>query len=115
MTDYHNRPVMSVRIDADLKEFALAEAKRPGVTLGAVVDEALADLRTKRAQVNHVVDPVVDPVVDRTPPRARSRQPREAPAPAAVFVAADPDQPQPAARRHAVTCKCGMCRPDGGK
>jgi hypothetical protein len=54
-TDYHKRPVMSVRVDAGLKEFADTEAKRPGMTLGGVVDEALADLRAKRA-VNHVVD-----------------------------------------------------------
>ena len=49
MTDYHTRPVLSVRVKADLKEFAQDEAKRPGMTLGAVVDEALADLRAKRA------------------------------------------------------------------
>ena len=54
-TDYHARPVLSVRVDADLKEFAVAEAKRPGMTLGGVVGEALADLRAKRT-VNHVVD-----------------------------------------------------------
>lgn len=55
MTDYHKRPVLSVRIDPDLKAFAAAEAERPGMTLGSVVDEALADLRAKR-EVNHLVN-----------------------------------------------------------
>lgn len=53
--DYHNRPVLSVRVDADLKAFAVAEAKRTGMTLGDVVGEALADLRAKRT-VNHGPD-----------------------------------------------------------
>ena len=105
MTDYHKSPVLSVRIDADLKAFALAEADRPGVTLGAVVNEALADLRAKRRQVNHVVNP----------PR-RARKSREAPAPvrpeaalATPFVAAEPDQSQRPA--HKLNCSCLMCKP----
>jgi hypothetical protein len=56
MTDYHTRPVLSVRIDATLKEFAVAEGKRPGMTLGSVVDEALADLRAKREIVGYLID-----------------------------------------------------------
>jgi hypothetical protein len=86
VTDYHTRPVLSARIDGDLKAWALAEAKRPGLTLGAVLDEALADLRAKREQVDHVVD--------QPPPRARARKPREDTAPAVSFVAASPEQPQ---------------------
>ena len=51
-TEAPDRYHTPVRLPHDAaKEFALAEAKRPGVTLGAVVNEALADLRTKRAQV----------------------------------------------------------------
>ena len=72
MTDYHTRPVMSVRVDADLKEFAVTEAKRPGMTLGAVVDEALADLRAKRT-VNHVVDHAAAAGEDEQPEPARKK------------------------------------------
>ena len=68
-TDYHQRPVLSVRVDADLKEFAVAEAKRPGMTLGDVVGDALADLRAKRT-VNHVVDPVPVAAGDEQPQQA---------------------------------------------
>jgi hypothetical protein len=31
-----------------------------------------------------------------------------------AFVAASPGQPQAAPRRHAVNCKCGVCRPENG-
>ena len=101
--EYHKRPVLSARIDADLKAWALAEAKRPGVTLGAVVDEALADLRAKRAQVNHVVDRS----------SSRSRKPRTDVASPAPLAAAnpeqpgDPDCPHPKARVHKGLC--GAC------
>lgn len=46
---------------------------------------------------------------------AGRQRPREDAAPALRFVAAERDQPQTAPRRHAANCKCGMCRPDGGK
>ena len=70
MADYHTRPVLSARVAADLKAFILAEAKRPGMTLGAVVDEALADLRAKRT-VNHVVDPAPVAAEDEQPEPGR--------------------------------------------
>ena len=60
---YHKRPVLSVRVDPGLKAFAVADAKRSGMTLGDVMGEALADLRAKWT-------------VDAVPVAAEDEQPR---------------------------------------
>jgi hypothetical protein len=105
----HAKDLAAFRLDPDLRARLKAQAEKEGVTMTAYVSEAIEE-KMARGITTSAAPP--EPV---SPPRARSRKPREAAAPAARFVAADPERPQPAPRKHAVTCKCGICRPNGGK
>lgn len=50
-----------------------------------------------------------------SPPR-RPRKPKADTAPVATFKPPEPPEPQQTPRRtHALTCKCMMCKPTGGK
>ena len=47
-----------------------------------------------------------------SPPPKRPRRPRADTAPAATFKQPEPQSPR---QVHALTCKCGTCKPTGGK
>lgn len=72
MTDYHTKPLLGVRVDADLHAWGRAEAKRRGRRFGDFVAGLLAE---ERDRVNHVANPAP-----------------------AVFAAAEPGQPQTAGK-----------------
>jgi hypothetical protein len=93
----HKNPFLGWNPPVEDSAWAREEAGRRGVKLSTILTEALSDYRAK-----HQGRPA-------SPPRAR--KPREDIAPAARFVAAEEPRPQPAPRRHAATCKCGICRP----
>ena len=84
----HLKPFIGWNPPAEDSEWARAEAERRGVKLSTILTEALSEYRAKHSR------------------------PREDAAPALHFVAAG--EPETARRRHAATCKCGMCRPDNG-
>lgn len=110
MPDRHAKDLAAFRLDPDLRARLKARAEEEGITMTDYVSEAIEEKLARGITTSAA------PVAPVSPPRSRSRKPREdAAAPAARFVAADPEQPQPAPRRHAVTCKCGICRPKNGE
>ena len=68
--DYHNKPLLGVRVDAELRDWGKAEAERRDQSFGDFVAGLFVDERERVA--NHVVDP--------------------------IFVAAEDEQPEPARR-----------------
>lgn len=73
MTDYHSKPLLGVRVDAELQGWGRDEAKRRSQPFGDFVAGLFAAERDRMD--NHVVNPAP-----------------------AVFVAAEDDQPQQAAK-----------------
>ena len=45
MPDYHTKPVLAVRVPSELQDWARAEAQRQGITLTAILTEALENYR----------------------------------------------------------------------
>jgi hypothetical protein len=86
MTDYHSKPLLSVRVSKEARDWAFGEAERREQGRGDFIEALIS---AERERVNHVAN--------HTPP---------APAPVAV-----PEQSPQQARRHAGNCKCWTCKP----
>lgn len=56
MTDYHNKPLLGVRMDTELRDWGKAEAERRDQSFGDFVAGLFVDERERMA--NHVVNPV---------------------------------------------------------